>query len=64
MLIDPTYDVYMYNEIAAKRKAKLTSILLTHYHADYVAGHTEFNLPIIMGPKAKRSETPFKLFEM
>ena len=64
LLIDPTFDVYMYQEIAKKRSSKLISILLTHYHADYVAGHTEFNLPIIMGPKATKPGSTLKLFEM
>lgn len=39
-LIDPAYDVYPYQDLADKRKAKISSILLTHYHADYIAGHT------------------------
>lgn len=61
VLIDPTYDSYVYQQMAEKRKSKLTSILLTHYHADYIAGHTEFSLPIIMGPKATKPNTKVKL---
>lgn len=64
LLIDPTYDSYAYKEIAEKRGSKLIQILLTHYHADYVAGHTEFELPIIMGPTSSKPSISFKLFEM
>lgn len=63
-MIDPTYEVYPYQELADKRKAKIISILLTHYHADYVAGHTEFNLPLIMGPCSTREGSAIKVYEM
>jgi glyoxylase-like metal-dependent hydrolase (beta-lactamase superfamily II) len=60
-LIDPTYDVHPYRDLASKRGATITSILLTHYHVDYISGHTEFNLPIIMGPESIRDVTKLKL---
>lgn len=42
----------------------MISVLLTHYHADYIAGHTELELPIIMGPKSTREINKIKVFEM
>ena len=39
LLIDPTFDISEYKTHAAKRGDKIISILLTHYHSDYVAGH-------------------------
>lgn len=63
LLIDPTFDIYEYDALAKKREGKIISILLTHYHADYVAGHTEFHLPIIMGPKAQTS-SKLPIYEM
>lgn len=38
-------------------------ILLTHYHADYIAGHTAFNLPILMGPKSSRDSATLHIEE-
>lgn len=39
-------------------------MLLTHYHADFISGHLEFNgLPIVMGPSAIRAESTFKIQE-
>lgn len=64
ILIDPTFDVYEYQNLASKRGGKLISILLTHYHADYLAGHSEFHLPIIMGPNAKSPGSKQKIYEM
>ena len=53
-LIDPTYDYLVYKEFIDKRGATLKYIVLTHYHADFVSGHTEFKVPVVMGPSAKR----------
>jgi glyoxylase-like metal-dependent hydrolase (beta-lactamase superfamily II) len=39
IIIDPQNDISSYNEILAERKAKLKGVFMTHYHADYVAGH-------------------------
>ncbi len=55
-IIDPQNDISKYIELLKERKAKLKGVFLTHYHADYVAGHAElqkaFGCPIYFGPKA------------
>jgi hydroxyacylglutathione hydrolase len=55
-LIDPLNDTAKYEQILKERGAKLKGVFLTHYHADYVAGHLElsrkFGCDIYMGPKA------------
>jgi hydroxyacylglutathione hydrolase len=38
-------------------------VLLSHYHADYLSGHTQFNVPIGMGPGSKRELNKFDLRE-
>ena len=53
-LIDPTYDHIAYKDFIAKRGSTLKYVLLTHYHADFIGAHTEFKVPVIMGPGAKR----------
>ena len=40
-VIDPQRDVGHYERDAAAAGAKITRVLLTHPHADFVAGHTE-----------------------
>jgi len=45
------------------RKAVLKYVFLTHYHADYLSGHTEFKVPIVMGPSAARAVNTFKVHE-
>ncbi len=49
-VIDPERNVEKYLEEAKKRQVEITGILLTHAHADYVAGHVELrektNAPI------------------
>lgn len=61
ILIDPTLDTTIYKEIIAKRGSTLKYVLLTHYHADYLSGHTQFNVPIVMGPTSKREVNTFKV---
>jgi len=55
-IIDPQNDITKYNELLKTRNAKLKGVFLTHYHADYVAGHKELqkthNCEIYFGPKA------------
>lgn len=46
-----------------KRHANLKYIFLTHYHADYLSGHTEFKVPIVMGPDSTRAVNKFKVKE-
>lgn len=50
LVIDPTIDIAAYQEGLQKSKSELKYVVLTHYHADYVAGHTQFGkVPILMG---------------
>lgn len=56
-IIDPINEIDKYVEILKERKTKLKYIFLTHFHADYVAGHLDLQskfkgCEIIMGPKA------------
>ena len=39
-IIDPQNDVSKYNVLLKERNTKLKGVFLTHYHADYIAGHT------------------------
>ena len=55
ILIDPTLDTSLYKDIIAKRHSTLKYVLLSHYHADYLSGHTQFNVPI-GSPCQKRSQ--------
>lgn len=57
VIIDPINEINKYVEILKERKATLKYICLTHFHADYVAGHLELQkrfkgCEIVMGPKA------------
>ena len=38
-------------------------MLLSHYHADYISGHNEFKVPVVMGPMASRTANKFKVKE-
>lgn len=49
LLIDPLYDIKTYSNFISTRNSTLKYVALTHYHADYLSGHTQFNVPIIMG---------------
>jgi glyoxylase-like metal-dependent hydrolase (beta-lactamase superfamily II) len=40
-VVDPQRDVEIYLEEAAKRKLRITHIIETHLHADFVSGHIE-----------------------
>lgn len=63
ILIDPTFDVQVYNDLLTKRGATLKFVVLTHYHADFISGHTQFKAPIVMGPNAKRQVNSFEVIE-
>lgn len=39
-IIDPTFDYLCYKLFTEKRGATLKYVVLTHYHADFIAGHT------------------------
>ena len=55
-LIDPLNETEKYHEIMKKRGKTLKGVFLTHYHADYIAGHIEikkkYNCDVYMGPTA------------
>lgn len=53
-IVDPTYDYLAYRDFIAKRGTTLKYVVLTHYHADFIGGHTEFKVPVVMGPGSKR----------
>ena len=40
ILIDPVFDVETYRKFMDSRKSILKYVFLTHYHADYLSGHT------------------------
>ncbi len=63
-IIDPTYDYLIYRDYVTKRGTNLKYVVLTHYHADFVAGHMEFNVPIVMGPNSKREISKFQVMEI
>ncbi|CAD8048437.1 unnamed protein product [Paramecium primaurelia] len=56
IIIDPLRDIQPYLNIAKERGAKIKYVLLTHFHADFIAGHLslqrETDAQIIMGPRA------------
>ncbi|MDT8377870.1 MAG: rhodanese-like domain-containing protein [Desulfotignum sp.] len=41
LVVDPGRDVFTYIDVARDQQAGITGILLTHSHADFVAGHIE-----------------------
>lgn len=59
VLIDPTIDTDVYREFINKRKSTLKYVILSHYHADYLSGHTQFDVPLAMGPESKRELNTF-----
>jgi hydroxyacylglutathione hydrolase len=56
-VIDPQRDVERYMEFAAKQKIQIKHVILTHLHADFVAGHLELRdragATIYLGAKAQ-----------
>jgi hydroxyacylglutathione hydrolase len=66
LVVDPGRDVSTYLEVAQKEKADIKGILLTHSHADFVAGHTELaqkaDCPVFISAKADAGypHTPLK----
>lgn len=40
-VVDPRRDVELYREAAAKHGVEIRHVLLTHFHADFLAGHLE-----------------------
>lgn len=56
-LIDPLRDTQPYFSLAEQRGASIKFVFLTHFHADFVAGHLEImnktGAKIVLGPKAE-----------
>ncbi len=63
LLIDPVYDVKTYTDFISTRQSTLKLVALTHYHADYLSGHNEFKVPIIMGLNSALANSNFKVQE-
>jgi glyoxylase-like metal-dependent hydrolase (beta-lactamase superfamily II)/rhodanese-related sulfurtransferase len=40
-VVDPQRDIGQYVECAARRSLKIAHVFLTHFHADFIAGHLE-----------------------
>ncbi len=61
-VVDPLRDIDEYVKMAANRKARIKYIFLTHFHADFVAGHLELQkktgAKIVMGPGSGVAEFP------
>jgi glyoxylase-like metal-dependent hydrolase (beta-lactamase superfamily II)/rhodanese-related sulfurtransferase len=63
--VDPQRDIDQYLAFAAERSLKITHVFLTHFHADFVAGHLELRdrvgAAICLGAVAKAGYafTPF-----
>ena len=57
MVIDPLRDAQTYQKRAHRDGAKITHILETHFHADFVSGHVELaeatGAVIVFGPNAQ-----------
>ena len=41
VVIDPQRDIQQYLDMADAQGARITDVILTHFHADFVAGHLE-----------------------
>jgi hydroxyacylglutathione hydrolase len=56
-VVDPQRDIERYLEFAAEQKLQIKHVILTHLHADFVAGHLELRdragATIYLGAKAK-----------
>lgn len=59
VVVDPQRDVDVYLKAARKHGLKIVHVVLTHFHADFVAGHLELKrltgATIHLGSKAKAS---------
>ncbi len=57
VVVDPQRDIDRYLEFAAEHKLNIKHVILTHLHADFVAGHLELRdrvgATIYLGAKAK-----------
>ena len=66
VVIDPQRDVDQYLKDAEDQKVEIRYVFLTHFHADFVAGHLELRdrvgAKICLGAKAK-ADFPFQAFK-
>ncbi|MBC8441650.1 MAG: MBL fold metallo-hydrolase [Deltaproteobacteria bacterium] len=66
LVVDPGRDIFTYLDVAQKENTQIKGILLTHSHADFVAGHTELakkaECPVFISAKADAGypHTPLK----
>src|SRR5258707_9886617 len=62
-IVDPMRDIDEYLHLANERKARITYIFETHFHADFVSGHLDLSkatgAPIVYGPE---TETKFPVY--
>jgi glyoxylase-like metal-dependent hydrolase (beta-lactamase superfamily II) len=42
-VVDPQRDIDQYLSFAAERGLTIRHVILTHFHADFIAGHLELN---------------------
>lgn len=63
-IIDPTIDTSAYRQVLQKSGAELKHVLLTHFHADFVSGHLEFKVPVVMGQGATLPNLGFPVLEL
>jgi hydroxyacylglutathione hydrolase len=65
-VVDPQRDIELYLELATRHGVKIRHVLLTHFHADFIAGHLELRertgAMIYLGARAKAEYafTPLK----
>src|SRR6187431_1454812 len=56
-VVDPQRDVAQYLEFASKHELRIAHVFLTHFHADFIAGHLELRdrtgAAIYLGAAAK-----------
>ena len=66
VVVDPQRDVDQYLKDAEDQKVEIRYVFLTHFHADFVAGHLELRdrvgAKICLGAKAK-ADFPFQAFK-
>lgn len=65
LVVDPQRDITQYVEEAKKYKLRIVNVFLTHFHADFVAGHLELHqqteAQICLGAQAQAGY-PFQAF--
>ena len=65
MVVDPQRDIDQYLQDAAEQQLQIKYVFLTHFHADFLAGHVELHdkvgAEICLGARAQ-AEFPFSSF--